>query len=86
MQLDTARVITNNNISGPAPNTGMPVCYAQPVKMGPNNKGGELLEPPSLTTHHKLNTWSPYGGVELEGVRKFTIYRLYQFSYNYAFL
>jgi len=66
-----------NNISGPAPNTGMSVCYAPPVETGPRNKGGELLEPPILTTNPQiLNAWSPYGGVELEGRKKSTVCEL----------
>jgi len=52
------RVQLDNNISGLAPNTGMPVCYAPLV--GTGNKGGELLEPPSLNTlgppTHHLHT------------------------------
>jgi len=32
----------DNNISGSAPNTGMPVCYAPLVETGLKNKGGEL--------------------------------------------
>jgi len=52
----------------------MPVCYAPPVETGPKNKGGEPLEPPSLMTPQRLNAWSPYGGVELEGARKSTVW------------
>jgi len=36
-------VQSDNNISGPAPNTGMPVCYATSVETGPYQKGGEFL-------------------------------------------
>jgi len=63
------RVQLDNNISGLAPNTGMPVCYAPPVETGPRHKGGELLEPPSLTTTpQRSNPWSPSysGGIEVE--------------------
>jgi len=54
----------------------MPVCYAPPVEAGPRNKGGELLEPPSLTTPQRSNLWSmsfQYGGIEVEGARKSTV-------------
>jgi len=53
-------VLPDSNISGPAPNTGMPVCYAPPVGTGPTNKGGELLEAPNLTTPRRSNTQSPH--------------------------
>jgi len=68
-------VITDNNISGPAPNTSTPVCYAPPVEAGPRNNGSELLEPPILTTPPRINSWSPfqYGGIEVEGSRKSTL-------------
>jgi len=48
-------VITNNNISGPAPNTGMPVWYAPLVEAGLRNNRGEFLEPPILTTPQRIN-------------------------------
>jgi len=51
----------------------MPVCNAPPVETGHRNKGGELLEPPILTTPRRFNAWSPYGGVELDGAKKSTI-------------
>jgi len=52
----------------------MPVCYAPPVEAGPRNKGGELLEPPILTTPQRSKPWSPfkYSGIEVEGARKST--------------
>jgi len=60
----------DNNISGPAPNTGMPVRYAPPVETGPRHKGGELFEPPilTMTTPQRSNPWSPAygGGIEVE--------------------
>jgi len=60
----------DNNISGPAPNTGMPVCYAPPIETGPYHKGDEFLEPPILMNPQRSNSWSPYGGIEVEGGRK----------------
>jgi len=62
----------DNNISGPAPNTGMmPWCVMHHrFETGPIHKGGELLEPPILitTTPQRSNPWSPsYGrGIEVE--------------------
>jgi len=52
------------------------VCRGTPlVGTGPYNKGGELLKPPILTTPQGYNAWSPPGGgIELEGVSKFTIH------------
>jgi len=43
-------VIPDSNISGPALNTGMSVCYAPPIKTGHRNKGEEFLESSILTT------------------------------------
>jgi len=70
-------VITNNKISGTAPNTGMPVCYAPPVETGPRNKWVELLDSPILTTS-QTNPWSPfqYGGIEVERAKKSTYHNL----------
>jgi len=49
------------------------MCGASTVETGPKNKGGELLEPPILTTPQRFNAWSPPGsGVRLEGVKKST--------------
>jgi len=65
----------DNGMSGPAPKTGMLlVCRGTPpVGTGPYHKGGELLEPPNLTTPQRYNAWSPTGGgIELEGARKST--------------
>jgi len=45
----------DNSISGTAPNTGMPVCYAPPVETEPYQKGGEFLEPPIPTTLQRSN-------------------------------
>jgi len=50
------------------------MCGASTVETGPKNKGGELLEPPILTTPQRFNAWSPPGsGVRLEGTKKSTI-------------
>jgi len=47
---------------------------APTVGTGPKNKGGELLEPPILTTPQRFNAWSPPGsGVRLEGTIKSTV-------------
>jgi len=65
----------DSNISGPAPETGMPMmCGASTIGTGPKNKGHELLEPPILTTPQMSNPWSPFGGIEAEGARKSTLY------------
>jgi len=49
-------------------------CGASTVETGPKHKGGELLEPPSLTTPQRFNAWSPPGsGVRLEGAKKSTL-------------
>jgi len=56
-------------ITPACPNTGMPVCYAPQVETGPRHKGGELLEPPILTTTpQRSHPWSPFtrGGIEVE--------------------
>jgi len=55
------------------------VCYAPSVEAGPRNKGGELLEPPILTTPQRSNPWSPfqYGGIEVEGARKSTVWKYF---------
>jgi len=69
-------VLSDNNMSGPAPNMGMPVCYAPPVETGHYQKGGEFLEPPVSTTPQRSNAWpsfSSYERVELEGARKSTV-------------
>jgi len=65
----------DNNISGPAPNMGMPVYYAPPVETELRNNGGEFLEPPILTTPQRSYLFSPftYGGIEVEGARKSTL-------------
>jgi len=65
----------DDNMSGPAPKTGMlVVCRGTPlVGTGPYYKGGELLKPPNLTTPQGYNAWSPPGGgIELEEASKFT--------------
>jgi len=69
------RIITDKNISGQAPNTGMPVCYAPPVEAGPRDNGGEFLEPPILTTSQRSNPWSPFqcGEIEVKGARMSTV-------------
>jgi len=62
-------------MSGPAPNTGIQVCYAPPVETGPYQKGEEFLENPILTTPQRSNAWPPFcynEGIELEGARKST--------------
>jgi len=54
----------------------MPVCYAPPIETGPNNKRGELLEPPNHTTPRRFSPSSPFlgeGGIEAEGAEKSTI-------------
>jgi len=60
----------DSNISGPAPNTGILVCYAPPIETGPRNKGEEFLESPILMTP-QINPRSPFrfqcGGIEVEG-------------------
>jgi len=57
-------VLSDNIISGPAPNRGMPVCYVASVETGPKNKGVEILDSPILTTP-QINPWSlfQYGGI-----------------------
>jgi len=42
-------VIRDSNISGPAPNTGISVCYAPP-RGTESDKGEEFLESPTQTT------------------------------------
>jgi len=75
-------VIPDSNISGPAPNTGMSVCYAPPIETGPS-KGEEFLESPILTTP-QINPPSPFlfhcgsticrgRRIEVEGVKNSTI-------------
>jgi len=70
-------VMEDNGMSGPAPKTGMlVVCRGTPpVGTGPYHKGGELLEPPNLTTPQRYNAWSPSGGrIELEGRESLHMY------------
>jgi len=47
---------------------------APTVGTGPKNKGGEILEPPILTTPLRINPWFlfPYGGIEVDGARNST--------------
>jgi len=62
-----SRPTGDSNISGPAPNTGMSVCYAPPITTGPS-KGEEFLESPILTTP-QINRRSPFRfqcGIEVE--------------------
>jgi len=68
-------VLRDSNISGPAPKTGMPMmCGESTVETGPKNKGGELLEPPILTTPQRFNACSPLGSeVRLKGANKSTL-------------
>jgi len=68
-------VLRDSNMSDPAPKTGMPMmCGASTVDTAPKNKGGELLEPLSLTTPQRFNAWSPpWRGVRLEGAKKSTL-------------
>jgi len=71
---DWAQSTGDSNISGPAPNTSMSVCYAPPIETRPS-KGEEFLESLILTTP-QMNPRYPFqfqcGGIEVEGAKNST--------------